>query len=99
VRSPADTTFQAQFTREQWSEPYYERLRAELNQRGISGVEETVENGQSVLIVSLGQDLDFGQTVVRMAFEKVFKVPLFDRQANFERMSVMKHPTVTDVIR
>lgn len=99
VASPADTSMQAQLTREPWSEPYYHTLRDELAQRGIASLEDTDDSGKSVLVVQLGQDVALGYMVALAAFDQVFKVPLFDRRAQWDRMSTVRHPSVTGIIK
>ena len=62
--------FRAEFTRELWAEPHYEKYRAELDRRGVR-YDVVYRTGTRSLVFALGRDFGGAYVVTRILFEDV----------------------------
>ena len=63
--------FRAEFTRELWAEPYYEKYRAELDRRGVR-YDVVYRTGTRSLVFVLERDFGGAYVVTRTLFEDIW---------------------------
>jgi hypothetical protein len=98
IRARNDVGFRSFFYDENWPEGYFDRVRGELDHRGIKYDLSSDKTSKRVLEINYLRDLGLAQLVARLVFERGFGVRL-DRDcvAVFKDVLISDHPRLTGV--